>query len=46
MFSNKEWVDIPYYDPEIAANPELRVTQLNGGYRRPAKNPQAPVSAT
>jgi acyl-homoserine lactone acylase PvdQ len=38
MFSNKEWVDVPYCEPEIAADPELRVTPLNGGYRRPAKN--------
>jgi hypothetical protein len=38
MFSNKEWVDVPYCEPEIAADPELRVTPLKGGYRRSANN--------
>jgi acyl-homoserine-lactone acylase len=40
MFSNKEWVDVPYCESEIAADPALRVTHLNGGFRKPAKNPK------
>jgi hypothetical protein len=38
MFSNKEWVNVPYCESEIAADPELQVTPLNGGY--PAGEPE------
>ena len=33
MFSDKRWVDLPICEDEIAADPALQVTELNGGYR-------------
>jgi acyl-homoserine-lactone acylase len=35
MFSNKQWVDEAYCESEIAADPNLRVTQISSGYPRP-----------
>jgi acyl-homoserine-lactone acylase len=35
MFSNKEWVDEAYCENEIAADPNLQVTELSDGYPRP-----------
>jgi acyl-homoserine-lactone acylase len=35
MFSNKEWVDEAYCDDEIAADPNLQVTEISEGYPRP-----------
>jgi acyl-homoserine-lactone acylase len=35
LFSDKQWVDVPYCESEIAADPELQVTDLNGGYSPP-----------
>jgi hypothetical protein len=32
MFSDKRWVDLPICENEIAADPGLQVTELNGGY--------------
>jgi acyl-homoserine-lactone acylase len=41
MFSAKQWVDVPFYEEEIAADPELRVTNLNGGYSPPSSSASA-----
>lgn len=35
LFSDKRWVDVPYCESEIAADPALQVTPLNGGYVSP-----------
>jgi acyl-homoserine-lactone acylase len=35
MFSNKQWVDEAYCESEIAADPNLRVTQISDSYPRP-----------
>jgi hypothetical protein len=35
MFSNKQWVDEAYCEDEIAADPNLQVTQISDGYPRP-----------
>ena len=35
LFSEKQWVDVPYCESEIAADPDLQVTPLNGGYVAP-----------
>jgi acyl-homoserine-lactone acylase len=38
LFSRKEWVDVPYYEDEIAAN-TIETTSLNGGYTPPEQEP-------
>jgi hypothetical protein len=35
MFSNKQWVDEAYCENEIAADPNLQVTEISDGYPRP-----------
>jgi len=46
MFSNKQWVDVPYCESEIAADPALQVTPLNGGYSPPpATEAPAPLAS-
>ncbi len=34
LFSGKQWVDVPYYEPEIAAD-QISSQALNGGYTPP-----------
>jgi acyl-homoserine-lactone acylase len=34
LFSGKQWVDVPYYEPEIAAD-QISSRSLNGGYTPP-----------
>ena len=36
MFSDKQWVDVPYCESEIESDPGLQLTPLNGGYAPPA----------
>jgi acyl-homoserine-lactone acylase len=38
-FSNKEWVDEAFCEDEIAADPNLEVTRLNGGASTPYPRP-------
>jgi penicillin amidase len=35
MFSNKQWVDEAYCEDQIAADPNLQVTEISDGYPRP-----------
>jgi acyl-homoserine lactone acylase PvdQ len=35
MFSNKQWVDEAYCDDEIAADPNLQITEISEGFPRP-----------
>ena len=41
MFSDKQWVDVPYCESEIESDPDLQLTPLNGGYAPPPDSTRA-----
>jgi acyl-homoserine-lactone acylase len=46
MFSRKEWVRFPFCAADIAADPQLQITNLGGGYGQPGASGQACQPAT